>query len=165
MENDDLNALNTRALFDGNEDIDIGARISQLFNQTQYAVVCTSSQQYCHGALVAFAYSNNLKKIYFATPKATRKYAHILDNANIAMVFDNRRLLNDDIGNIEAVTAKGEAQCVEKPSRIGVNKLLVQKHAYMKNFFHSESVSIIELQVHEYFYVTHFQELFRWIPN
>jgi hypothetical protein len=49
-------------------------RIRWLLTEQSYAVLCTQSQSQPYGSLIAFAASDDLKTIVFATPVATRKY-------------------------------------------------------------------------------------------
>ena len=65
-------------------------RIRRLLTEQRYAVLCTQSQSQPYGSLIAFAASDDLKTIVFATPVTTRKYRLLTECEHVALVIDSR---------------------------------------------------------------------------
>ena len=65
-------------------------RIERLVDEQPYAVLCVQGGGQPYGALVAFAFSDDLRHAVFATPVATRKYRSLTECDHVALVIDNR---------------------------------------------------------------------------
>lgn len=164
MTEDRRHSVNTQPLDLGTELPELAQRITILLDTTDYAVLCTSDKEQSHGALVAFAASTDFKMLYFATSITTLKYTQLKEKSSVSLVLDNRALMGRDLGQIEAVTAKGRAHIIEPDDKISHLRLLKHKHPNLSDFFQAESVAIVSLQVEVYCYVTHFHEVFLWSP-
>ena len=88
--------------------------IQHLVAKQPYAVLCVQGQGQPYGALVAFAFSEDLRHAVFVTPVATRKYRLLSDCDHVALVIDNRANKADELMEIEAVTVTGRSQMIER---------------------------------------------------
>ena len=148
-------------------DLDIRERIERLAIGQPYAVLCTQGEGQPYGALVAFAFTDDLKQVVFATPKATRKYRTLSQCDHVALVIDNRPDQAGELMDIEAVTATGRAVLIERVEDDEFKHwadLLVARHAYLKDFAASPSCALFRIDIVRYFHVVRFQEVRQWIP-
>ena len=65
-------------------------KLRKLFSVVQLAVLATEHDGSPYASLVAFAASDDLREIYFATDRETRKYSYLQENKQVALLVDNR---------------------------------------------------------------------------
>ena len=85
----DLDAGAARA--DAPADPAVRERIRRLVDKQPYAVLCVQGRGQPYGALVAFAFSQDLRHVIFVTPVATRKYRLLSECDHVALVVTNFR--------------------------------------------------------------------------
>lgn len=135
------------------------AFLKNLFSSQRLAVLATQSRKQPYGSLVAFIATDDLKKLLFATARATRKYANISRNPNVAMVVDNRSNQESDFQQSTAVTATGVVKEIEGPERKRFQKLYLTKHPYLKEFVSSPTCALLKMEVETYYIVSRFQNV------
>ena len=64
--------------------------VRTLLDSQIQGVLATQHQQQPYTSLMAFAVTPDLRRIVFATARATRKYANLLDNPRASLLIDNR---------------------------------------------------------------------------
>jgi uncharacterized protein YhbP (UPF0306 family) len=145
-----------------------GARenIQRLVADQLYAVLCVQAAGQPYGALVAFAFSGDFRHAVFATGTATRKYRALSECNHVALVIDNRPSRVDDLMQVEAVTATGHAQQVERDGDYDPwAGLLVGRHDYLESFVRADSCALFRVEVVRFLYVARFQEVSQWVPD
>ncbi len=161
-------------LFDEHDDTEpkrgsrlaVRERVRRLVNAQPYAVLCMQGQGQPYGALVAFAFSSDLRTAVFATPIATRKYRLLSECAQVALVIDNRPGKREELMEIEAVTATGRASLMGPGSSFDQwSSLLVSRHAYLRAFVRASSCALFRIDIVRYLHVVRFQEVSQWIPD
>jgi nitroimidazol reductase NimA-like FMN-containing flavoprotein (pyridoxamine 5'-phosphate oxidase superfamily) len=135
------------------------ARLRELLGDQRLAVLATSAADRPHGSLVAFAPTEDLKHILFATPRATRKYAHLVANPAVALVIDSRSNDEADFHNAMAVTATGRARDVEGQERDRLLSVYVAKHPGLRDFVTSPTCALVKVVIETYSTVTRFQNV------
>jgi len=141
-------------------------RIRQLVDSEHYGVLCTQGDGQPYGSLIAFAFSDDLKKAVFATPTTTRKYRLLSQSPNVALVVDSRTRSPEEMHQIEAITVTGQAVELESGQEFDKwAKLLVDQHRQLKPFVEADTTALFRIDVVRYFHVTRFQEVRQWIPN
>jgi nitroimidazol reductase NimA-like FMN-containing flavoprotein (pyridoxamine 5'-phosphate oxidase superfamily) len=142
------------------------ARIARLVEAELYAVLCVQGGGQPYGALVAHAFSEDLRIAVFSTSVATRKYRLLSECHRVALVIDSRPRSPDDLMQIEAVTVTGTATRVEPgPAFERWARLLSSRHAYLKPFVRSASSALYRVDVVRYLHVARFQEVRQWVPT
>ena len=131
--------------------------IGQLLKSQQLAVLATEFNHRPYASLMAFAYAENLKKIYFFTERATQKYNNVSRNGNISMLIDNRTNTIDDFKKAMAVTIKGQAKELSGAEKTEVEKLLLNRYPYLADYIHSSLATIFQFSIEEYVFVDEFQ--------
>ena len=140
-------------------------QIERLVQEQEYAVLCVQGDGQPYGALVAFAFSDDLRHAVFATPMATRKYRLLSTCDHVALVIDNRPNMNNEMMEVEAITATGHAQMIERGDEFDEwAGLLLARHPYLKPFVQAESCALFRIDIVRFFHVIRFQEVRQWIP-
>ena len=144
----------------------IADRIQDLVNNQPYAVLCVQGKGQPYGALVAFAFTHDLRRAVFATPVATRKFRLSSECDRVSMVVDSRQNQSEDLMDIEAVTATGRAILLKRDADSVIwENLLVARHPYLKSFAKAQSCALFVVDIVRYFHVARFQEVTQWIPT
>ncbi len=151
---------------DATADPAVRERIRQLVDKQPYAVLCVQGEGQPYGALVAFAFSADLRHAVFVTPVATRKYRLLSDCNHVALVIDNRPNKADELMEIEAVTITGRAQMIARGGEFDRwAELLIARHPYLKSFVNADSCALFRVDVVRFLHVARFQEVSQWIPG
>jgi len=156
---DQLNGSGTRTVSVLKEELELEEVIRELFSSQRLAVLGTQRGGQPYANLVAFAASDDLKSIFFATARATRKYANIEADSRVTVLIDNRSNQEADFSKAAAVTATGRAQEVRDSERELVTAAYLAKHPMLEEFVRSPSCAILKLQVETYFLVRRFQNV------
>jgi nitroimidazol reductase NimA-like FMN-containing flavoprotein (pyridoxamine 5'-phosphate oxidase superfamily) len=133
--------------------------LRKLLHSQPLAVLATQSQGQPYASLIAFASSGDLKSLYFATTRSTRKYANLLGDSKVALLVDNRSNEASDFRWAMAATATGKAKEVSLARRKRVLDVYLAKHPHLKDFVHSPTCALCEIKVTTFFVVTRFQHV------
>ena len=141
-------------------------RIRRLVDKQPYAVLCVQGSGQPYGALVAFAFSQDLRHAVFVTPVATRKYRLLSECDHVALVIDNRPNKTDELMDIEAVTVTGRSRMIERGGEFDRwAELLITRHPYLKSFVTADSCALFRVDVVRFLHVARFQEVNQWVPD
>jgi len=133
--------------------------IRELLKNQSLGVFATEGAGQPHTSLVAFAYTDDMKSMIIATPRATRKFENLGVNPRAALLVDNRGRGEADFHDAAAVTAYGAAREVDKEQRKDLADLYLEKHPYLVDFINSSSCALVNLVVERYSLVTNFQNV------
>ena len=137
----------------------IKSELIRLLNSQPLAVLATQCHGQPYASLVAFSSSDDLKSLYFATTRSTRKYANLLADPRVALLVDNRSNKASDFRWAMAATATGRVGEVDSGERANALANYLAKHPQLRDFVHSPSCALCEIQVHTFVVVTHFQDV------
>ena len=149
-------SMTTRDCEDAMNSVELSATIGRLLSSQRLAVLASYGDDQPYTSLVAFAASADLKAIYFATSRATRKFANLTRCARVSMLIDNRSNRQRDFHKGIAVTALGSVGEVEKSEAA---ELYLRKHPHLKDFMESPSTALLEISVERYYLVSRFQNV------
>jgi nitroimidazol reductase NimA-like FMN-containing flavoprotein (pyridoxamine 5'-phosphate oxidase superfamily) len=130
-----------------------------LLRSQPLAVLATQNQGQPYASLVAFSSSNDLKSLYFATTRSTRKYANLSVDPRVAMLVDNRSNQTSDFRWAMAATVTGKAKEVEQEERASALDLYLAKHPHLRDFVQAPTCAFCEIRVQTFFVVTRFQNV------
>jgi nitroimidazol reductase NimA-like FMN-containing flavoprotein (pyridoxamine 5'-phosphate oxidase superfamily) len=133
--------------------------LRDLFSSQPLAVLATQCNGQPYGNLVAFAATEDLKVLLFATARGTRKFANITMDPRVAMVMDSRTNQKADFQRAVAVTATGTAEEVASTERDHLTKLYLLKHPHLKKFVKSPNSTLLRVKVDTYYVVKRFQNV------
>ncbi len=152
----------------GNEALkheDIAGRIRCLLMQQRYAVLCTQGGGQAYGSVVAYAVNDAFDAAVFSTGRATRKYNLLTESDRIALVVDNRPSYPEELMQVEAITATGNARELFDHERARWARMLIDRHPQLRAFVTSPSTAVFRIDIVRYLYVTRFQEVHQWVPG
>jgi general stress protein 26 len=135
--------------------------IAELLLSQKLAVLATQSPEgSAYASLIAFTATDELQKIVFATPKATRKFANIKHNPKVSLLIDDRSNNEKDFHDAQAITVLGVVDRIaDDVSQDELASLYLSKHPYLEDFLRSPSTAFIIISVRSYYLVSRFQEV------
>ena len=141
-------------------------RIRRLVTTQPYAVLCTHGDGLAYGSLVAFVFTDDLRTAVFATPVATRKYRLLSEHQQVALVVDDRPQHQNEMMQVEAVTATGRVEEIPAgPLRDTHARLFIKRHPQLKSFIAARSSALFQMKIARFFHVSRFQEVNQWVPG
>lgn len=123
------------------------------------AVLSTHDEGQPYASLVAFAATEDLRHIVFATSRPTRKYANLSADARVALLIDSRRNVESDFHRAEAVTAIGTVAELTGPERDTYLSLYLAKHPALEDFVRAPTCALLCISVERYIRVKNFQRV------
>ena len=138
---------------------DIRAQLQKLCNSQSLAVLCTHGPAGPYGSLVAFATTEDLTEIFFATLRSTRKYANIMAEGKVALLIDNRCNSAADFSEATAATATGNVKEIAKVPEGRYLGLYLQKHPHLAEFVTDSACALLAVTVEKYVLVNQFQHV------
>ena len=108
---------------------------------------------------MAFAASEDLKTLYFATTRNTRKFENLNRRPRVSLLVDNRRNVPEDLHSAMAVTALGTvSECGGQERETGLS-LFLYRHPYLEGFADSPGGALLKIRVETYLLVSQFQNV------
>jgi uncharacterized protein YhbP (UPF0306 family) len=133
--------------------------LKKLFSNQLLAVLGTQSSSGPYGNLVAFAATDDLKNLVFATTRSTRKYENLMETPRVAMVIDNRSNREIDFHEAVAVTATGSVKEIDSLELDRFRKVYLEKHPYLIDFVTAPTCALLKIKVDTYYIVRRFQQV------
>jgi nitroimidazol reductase NimA-like FMN-containing flavoprotein (pyridoxamine 5'-phosphate oxidase superfamily) len=133
--------------------------IRDLFRMQKLAVLSTHNAGQPYASLVAFAATEDLRHLYFATARTTRKYRNLSLDPRVAMLMDSRSNLDSDVHTAVAVTATGTAAEVSGQERDQSAQRYLARHRYLQDFIGAETCAFVRVTVKTYYLVSRFQQV------
>ena len=141
------------------DDKELKHELLALFRLQRLSVLSTNAGDQPYASLVAFAAGPDLKCLYFATSRATRKYANLSGNPNAAMLIDNRSNEAADFRQAMAVTASGIVEELGPSSKDAFMENYLAKHPNLLEFLNAPATAAMCLWVRTYYVVSRFQNV------
>ncbi len=133
--------------------------IRQLLEQQNLAVLATSLDGHPYTTLVAVAASDDLRQLYFATTRATRKFSNLSKDQRVSLLFDNRTNSDADYRHARALTALGRGYELSAADRQSVMDLYLKRLPSLRDFVSSPSCALFRVNVERYSLVQRFQDV------
>ena len=138
---------------------DVKNVLKDLFDSQTLAVLATQGNGQPYTNLVAFAFSQDLQSLFFATAQTTRKFANLSAEPMVSMLVDNRANNPSDFHWAKAVTVTGKAEKIDKEKEVEITETYLGKHPHLRDFLASPSCVLIRIRVETYYLVRRFQEV------
>jgi nitroimidazol reductase NimA-like FMN-containing flavoprotein (pyridoxamine 5'-phosphate oxidase superfamily) len=135
------------------------AVIRSLVESQKLAVLSTQNYGQPYSNLVAFAATEDLQYLLFATTRATHKYANLMADPRVAVLVDNRKNDLADFTEAEAFTALGKAWELQGAERQRFLPVYLEKHPNLKDFVAAPTCALLRVKVDKYIVVSRFQEV------
>ncbi|HOD67095.1 MAG TPA: pyridoxamine 5'-phosphate oxidase family protein [candidate division Zixibacteria bacterium] len=139
-------------------------RIRRLLADQFYGVLCTRGDGQPYGSMVAFACSDDLRYLVFATPRGTTKYRYLCAGPRVAVLVNDLNRHPEDFMKVEAVTATGQASELPPAESPPWRRLLLQRHPYLERFRSSPATALFAVRIARYHFVSSFDDLMAWEP-
>jgi heme iron utilization protein len=139
--------------------------VQSLLTSQRLAVLSTQMSGRPYSNLIAFAATEDLKYIFFATGRATRKYANLTADPWVSLLIDNRSNQEKDFDEASAVTVLGTVEEALDSDREEYLQLYLKKHPYLEEFVTAPTCALIMVKVEKYIVVTQFQEVREIYPG
>ncbi len=133
--------------------------LKALFPSQKFAVLATQKDGQPYTNLVAFAATEDLKHLLFVTLRATRKFANLTRDSQVAMMIDNRQNKTSDLHDAMAVTAIGVAEEVVGPEKEALLRLYISKHPCLETFARAPTCAVLKISVEKYDIARKFQNV------
>jgi len=133
-------------------------KLKILLTNQSLCVLSTQDEGHPYANLVAFAVTEDLKNIVFATTRDTRKYNNLMREPHVAVLINNSTNSPRDFQDAMAATALGFAEKLADERREKYLKLYIEKHPHLSDFVQAPNSAIFSIQVTRYFFVSQFQQ-------
>ncbi|MFO7708503.1 MAG: pyridoxamine 5'-phosphate oxidase family protein [Desulfobacterales bacterium] len=140
----------------------VSAAVRGLLGGQRLAVVSTHTAGHPYANLVAFAESPDLKSLFFATARSTRKFENLSADCRVALLIDNRRNREGDFHEAAAVTVMGSAGEAANAEKEAALRLYLAKHPYLEEFVRAPTCALFKVYVQKYILVRNFQSVVEW---
>ena len=129
--------------------------MKKLIESQKYGVIATNKDNKPYTNIIAYASTEGLGNIYFATKRDTTKFLNLLNNPCVSLLIDDRKNLSSDILDASAVSAEAEVKEIREEKE-KIKKLLVDKHPELGSFLNESNCELLKLEVKKYYYVDNF---------
>jgi nitroimidazol reductase NimA-like FMN-containing flavoprotein (pyridoxamine 5'-phosphate oxidase superfamily) len=136
---------------------DIQKRLRELFDSQNLAVLATHNAGQPYASLVAFVATEDLRQIYFVTPKTTRKFSNLSKDHRVALLINSSTNQSEDFHRAISVTAVGDAEEVTGNLRKQILKQYLAKHPHLADFVKPPSCALVQVTTRAYYMVKNFQ--------
>jgi len=134
-------------------------RISELFCSQKLAALSTHSDGQPYTSLVAFFAAEDLRCLYFVTPRTTRKFANLKTDSRVALMVNNSSNQAADFHRAISVTAVGKAEEVDGSDKEPLLSQYLEKHPYLEDFVRSPTSALVRVSIGTYYLVRNFQNV------
>ncbi len=136
--------------------------VQKLLDSQIQAVLATQRQQQPYTSLMAFAVTPDLRRIVFATARATQKYANLQANPRASLLMDNRCNDSADYRDAVAISVHGVTSEVSTAQRAELLALFLNRHPRLRDFVSAADCALMQLEVECYYVVSQFQNVAEW---
>ena len=125
----------------------------------RFAVLATQGAGVPYTNLVAYACSENLRKLYFVTPRDTSKFRNIIENPYVSLFIDNRANRGSDIASAVGISVTGAASGLDDDMKEDLLPLYLERHPYLADFAWAPENALVSVEVARYTIVRNFTQV------
>ena len=133
--------------------------LQELCRSQPLAALATDAGTHPYLNLVAVAVTDDLRHLYFATPRATRKWANLTRNPRVSLLLDNRTNQVSDFRRAVAATIFGSAQEINGTTRDEGLTIYLSRHPHLADFVASPTCALFQVLIDRIYLVTRFQNV------
>ncbi|HDP80067.1 MAG TPA: pyridoxamine 5'-phosphate oxidase family protein [Spirochaetes bacterium] len=133
--------------------------ILELLNRQLYAVLATARDGVPYTNIMAIAARDDLSRVYFITPRRSRKYENLLGNPLVSIFADNRSNRESDLSGATGITATGLAVEPDAREREEALGLYCARHPALGDFARSPDSALFGVRVSRYVMVKRFENI------
>jgi nitroimidazol reductase NimA-like FMN-containing flavoprotein (pyridoxamine 5'-phosphate oxidase superfamily) len=136
--------------------------IRKVIEANRFAVLATESDSQPYASLVAVSATEDDKNLIFATYRSTRKYTNLIRNGKVAILFENRRIINTHENEIHVLTAFGYASEANTEEAEVYRHFHLLRHPELESFLLNPDCAIFNVPVDAYQAVTGIDDVIWW---
>lgn len=133
--------------------------LKELCQSQPLAVLATAAGSAPYANLVAVAFSPDLRHLFFATARATRKWQNLSHNPQVSLLLDNRSNRVTDFTHAAAATILGTAREMTGMDRSEGQNLYLARHPHLAEFLAAPGCALFKVTVERIYLVTNFQDV------
>jgi nitroimidazol reductase NimA-like FMN-containing flavoprotein (pyridoxamine 5'-phosphate oxidase superfamily) len=133
--------------------------VSKLLSNQRLAMLSTHNSGQPYASLVAFACSDDLRFLYFVTPRTTRKFSNLQNDGRMALLITSSSDQPTDFHEAMAVTVVGRAEEICGPEKETALNRYLKKHPYLEDFARSPTCALVQVNARAYILVKNFQHV------
>ena len=130
-------------------------KVKKLLESQKYAVIATNKDKIPYTNIIAFALTEGLGNIFFATKKDSTKFLNLINNPCVSLLIDDRKNLSSDLMDATAVSAEAEVKEINEEKE-KLKKILLDKHPELRGFLNEPNCELLKLEIKKYYYVDNF---------
>lgn len=123
------------------------------------AVLATDAGSGPYASLVAVTVTPDLRQLFFATLRATRKWANLSGNRHVSLLIDNRSNQVTDFSRAAAATVIGIAEELSGAELEAGLEIFLRRHPHLAEFTASPSCALFRVRIGSIYLVTRFQNV------
>lgn len=133
--------------------------LRELCHNQPLAVLTTAAGSAPYANLVAVVFALDLRHLFFATSRATRKWHNLSYNPQVSLLMDNRSNQVADFSHAAAATILGTAKELTGVDREVGQNLYLAKHPHLTDFIAAPDCAFFQVTIAQIYLVTRFQEV------
>lgn len=133
--------------------------LKELLSSQNLAVLSTHQAGQPYASLVAFVVTEDLKYLFFVTPKTTRKFANLSADCRVAMLINSSQNQAADFHQALSVTAIGSAEEISGEEKKKYLQLYLARHPHLQDFAKSPTCALVRITAQSYYLVKNFQNV------
>ncbi len=116
-----------------------------MLHEHDFGVLATSGTEYPYTSLVTLAVSKDHRYLVFPTLRETRKYANLVRDTHVSLLFDNRSYYGKDIDRLYALSVLGTAHEVGSSMLAACKELFLLRHPHLLGFVSEPQTALIQV--------------------
>lgn len=138
---------------------DIRKQLKDLFQRRHLAVLSTQQDGQPYASLIAFAVNDDLRHLYFVTPRTTRKFENLSASPKVALLVNDSENRETDFHLAVAVTIVGSAKEVAVSERAKTLETYLARHPHLSDFAVAPTSALIRVTIRSFYLVRRFQHV------
>lgn len=132
------------------EKLELSAQIADLLEQQAQCILATIDETGPCQHVMAYAYSEDLFTIYFATYMDTRKFRNMLSNPKVSIMWDNRKGAIQDHVDEYSLNAIGIAELLEGQAQDKPRAAILSRNSTLEKLLSQENCRFFSVVLDEY---------------
>jgi nitroimidazol reductase NimA-like FMN-containing flavoprotein (pyridoxamine 5'-phosphate oxidase superfamily) len=133
--------------------------LKELLLSQNLAVLSTHQDGQPYASLVAFVAAEDLKHLFFVTPKTTRKFSNLSADCRVAMLINSSQNQAADFHQALSVTVIGSAEEISGDEKKRYLQFYLARHPYLQDFAKSPTCALVRVTAQSYYLVKNFQNV------
>jgi nitroimidazol reductase NimA-like FMN-containing flavoprotein (pyridoxamine 5'-phosphate oxidase superfamily) len=133
--------------------------LKELLLSQNLAVLSTHQDGQPYASLVAFVAAEDLKNLFFVTPKTTRKFSNLSADCRVAMLINSSQNQAADFHQALSVTVIGSAEEISGDEKKRYLQFYLARHPYLQDFAKSPTCALVRVTAQSYYLVKNFQNV------